>query len=213
VTRALPDAAADAAAQARRQRAEALTDDGIAAAETNGELFTAITLRSVPYGEWANIGLYLEAIAPGCFAASIAAQPAVPLLLWHDNKSFPVGVAEAFDDNSRGLDIRFRIPCTAAAQEAARVSRDLGMGASVGFVPERSSWTYVDDWDPMRGVDHIDRVTRTQARLAEVSLTPTPAYPSARVLSVQAEALRDDVDTQARMWRAWVREARRHYTT
>ena len=64
-------------------------------------------------------------------------------------------------------------------------------GMSVGFSPVRSTWRYAVDWNPDLGADHMDHVVRHEARLHEVSLTPTPAYGVARVHVVDAESLSD----------------------
>jgi hypothetical protein len=60
------------------------------------------------------------------------------------------------------------------------------VGMSIGFVPLRASWEFVEDWDPNLGLEHMDKCTREEARLAEVSLTPTPAYAGAVVEAVRS---------------------------
>ena len=52
-----------------------------------------------------------------------------------------------------------------------------------------AEWTPAADWDPLRGPEHMDHLTIRRARLAEVSLTPTPAFPSAQVLEVMGDAI------------------------
>ena len=37
------------------------------------------------------------------------------------------------------------------------------------------------DYNPMLGEDHMDRITRVEARLVETSIVPTPAYADAQV--------------------------------
>lgn len=51
---------------------------------------------------------------------------------------------------------------------------------SVGFQPVRSVTTFSDDPD-----DDEMTITRVEARLLEVSLTPTPAYADATVTKVR----------------------------
>ena len=67
-----------------------------------------------------------------------------------------------------------------------RASGDL-LGMSVGFMSVRQEWDYLDwdDWDPDLGPDHKDKVTRLEARLLEVSLTPTPVFEAAEVQCVR----------------------------
>lgn len=188
----------------------ALLEGGELAVDVAGEVVNSITVRAVPYGEYCNCGWFLEQVQHGAFARSVAAHPDVPLLLFHNAQSFPVGVAEAYDDNPAGLDVRFRIARTAIAQQAGIHARDGFLsGASVGFVPERSSWTYAAEFDPERGPDYMDRVTRTQARLVEVSLTPTPAFAGAQVLDVDATATRAGVRSELRRWQAYTRRQQR----
>ena len=50
--------------------------------------------RAVPYNRWADIGWFRERFLPGSFTKSIReAARKLPLLLWHDNNTFPVGVS------------------------------------------------------------------------------------------------------------------------
>ena len=99
-------------------------------------------------------------------------------------------MAEAWQDEPRGLLGRFRLSDSDTAQEAAHVVRDGFMtGMSVGCELHDVTWTFAKDWNPDRGPDHMDHVTIHRARLVEVSLTPTPAFAQAQVLEVSGEAL------------------------
>jgi phage head maturation protease len=81
---------------------------------------------------------------------------------------------------------------------------------SIGFSPIQSSWEYVDDWNPDLGPTHMDRVTRTESRLIEVSLTPTPAFEGAQVTLVRsAERPRPRGDTKVDVWRRELEKLRR----
>lgn len=134
--------------------------------------------RAVPYGVWQDVRFYMEMIRQGAFEKSIKeANYQLPLLLFHDYKSFPVGVSERWTESDAGLDCVWRLSSSEQAQEAARLARE-GMltGLSVGFQgihAERS-----DDGEYLW-------VERTEARLLEVSLTPTPAYGGAKVSTVR----------------------------
>lgn len=170
--------------------AEHLVDDGLDAVEILGAAYRTITGRVVPYDTPADIGLFRESFARGAFTASLVERSNVPLLLWHDNRTFPIGIAVAWDDRADGLHGMFRLAMTSVAQVAGQhAHQGFLTGMSVGFSPIRSSWRYVEHWDPDLGPDHIDHVTRTEARLHEVSLTPTPAFDTARVYNVEADTL------------------------
>lgn len=137
--------------------------------------------RAVPYDTWSDVGWYMEKIRKGCFAKSIReAARRLPLLLFHDGHSFPVGVSEKWTENDEGLDVVWRMDSGEQAQEAARLA-DAGMltGLSVGFAPIQSERTY----DEEAGTSWVER---TEARLLEVSLTPTPAYAGAKVAVVRS---------------------------
>lgn len=149
-----------------------------------GKPYKFLEGRAVPYNEWAPIGWFLEQHAQGSFDRTIQlGAKKLPLLLFHNNRSWPIGHIEEWRaDNDDGLDGVWRLNDTQDAQQAATLvnAGDLP-GLSIGFYPYRSEWEYVDDWNPDLGPDHMDRVTRTESRLFEVSLTPTPAFEGAEV--------------------------------
>ena len=145
--------------------------------------------RAVPYDTWADIGFFMEAHAARSFMKSTKeAAKNAPLLLFHDNKAWPAGHAESWthDDGLSGV---WRLNDTAEAQRAAAMaeSGDL-VGLSIGFQPIRSDWELVEDWAPDLGPEHKDRVVRTESRLLEVSLTPTPAFAEAQVSAVRQQS-------------------------
>jgi HK97 family phage prohead protease len=160
--------------------------------ETNAA-FTELRGRAVPYDEPTNVGWYIETIRAGAFSKSIReAARGLPLLLWHDNASWPIGVAASWDDSDDGLDGVWRLDDSDLAQRAARQARDGFLtGMSVGFqpMPNGSTWDLVDDdeWNPDTG--NVDRVERVEARLLEVSMTPTPAYAGAGVSLVRSSEM------------------------
>jgi HK97 family phage prohead protease len=170
--------------------AERLYDDGLEAVQLLGAAFQSLTGLVVPWNTPTDIGLATEEFQRGAFTASLVEWSDIPLLLWHDNRSWPIGVATDWDDRHDGLHARFRLAMTSVAQSAGMYARDgLLSGLSVGFSPVKSTWRYVPDgqWNPDAGV--LDHVTRHQARLHEVSMTPTPAYAAARVYHVETEAV------------------------
>lgn len=149
--------------------------------------YSTLEGRAVPYGEEANLRWFLESHDPASLKKTTAgAAKQAPLLLFHNNQQMPIGHAESWKHADDGLDGLWRLNSSAAAQEAAQMA-DAGdlKGMSIGFMPIRSRWEFVDDWDPDEGPDHMDRVTRLESRLIEVSVTPTPAFSGAQVASVR----------------------------
>lgn len=171
---------------------------------------------AVPYNEWADIGWFLEQHEQGSFQRSIEeAASSLPLLLWHDNRTWPVGVSQRWDDLKSGLRGRWRFDNSSEAERAAELAAN-GMltGLSIGFVPIRSDWAYVDldQWDPDLGPEHMDRVTRLESRLLEVSLTPTPAFAGAKVSLVRSREprkVRNRRHSEVQAWQAYRDSIRR----
>lgn len=187
----------------------------IRAIETNGSL-TELEGQAVPYGEWANIGWFAESHAAGVFDKSIKeAARELPLLLWHDNRTWPIGKAAEWRSTVEGLIGVWSLDSSAEAQRGAQLARDGFLtGLSVGFVPIQSAWEYADDWNPDLGIDHMDKVTRTEARLVEVSLTPTPAFAGAEVTLVRSTSRREiqrppKVSREIAEWRSYLKSAQR----
>lgn len=146
--------------------------------------------RAVPYNTLTDPGwYYFEQFAAGSLADSIRSTPALPLLLWHDNRSWPIGVSDEWRDGADGLTGVWRLDDSVEAQRAARQARDGFLtGMSISFAPVRSTWEARadwDEWDP-NDPDTWDVVTRVEARLLETSLTPTPAYADAQVALVRS---------------------------
>ena len=149
---------------------------------------------AVPYDTWADIGPFVEQHAGGSFARSTkGAGKQLPLLLFHDNRKWPVGHAEKWSHDG-GLAGVWRLNDTDDAQTAAQLAEGGDLrGLSIGFLPIQSQWDprSADDWNPDLGPDHKDRVTRLESRLLEVSLTPTPAFAGAQVALVRTAYTRD----------------------
>lgn len=179
--------------------------------------YTSLTGRALPYREWTNIGWYAEQWEPGALAKSIEeAARALPLLVFHNSKSWPIGAASDWDDNVKGLDGKWDLDDSEEAQRGADLA-DKGYltGMSIGFVPIRAAWEFVefDDWNPDLGLDHMDKCTRQEARLVEVSLTPTPAYAGAviemvRTSSRPGRAHADRTSREIAGWRSYLDSVR-----
>ena len=191
--------------------AEVILFETTIGAVSEGGALTHLEGRAVPYGVWTNRGFFLESIAAGSLDKSIAeAAATLPLLLFHEDSTFPVGVAESWQSGPKFLDGVWRLDEGDLAQRAAQLARD-GMftGMSVGISPIRSDWQFVavEDWNPDLGPDHMDKVTRVEARLVETSLVTTPAFTQARVTLVHSSTPRRGRSTRphleaARAWRA-----------
>lgn len=152
------------------------------------ESFSMMKGRAVPYGEFTSIGWFMEAFAPRSLGKSIKeAARDLPLNLFHENRWFPIGAANEWTEGEGGLDGVWRLDDSELAQNAARLA-DNGMltGLSIEFIPYRSEWEYVEEWDPARGPDFMDKVTRIEARLGATGLVQTPAYVNAGVELVRS---------------------------
>lgn len=146
---------------------------------TTGKQLTRISGRAVPYNRPTDIGPFVETFSPGAFRDSIAATPSLPLLTYHDATRHPIGVSVAWEERADGLYGTWRLDSSAAAQEAARlVAGGFLSFLSIRFAPDRDT----DQWE-IRG--DREYVTRTRARLLEVSLVSTPAYAEAVITGVR----------------------------
>jgi HK97 family phage prohead protease len=170
--------------------------------------------RAVPYNRWADIGWFRERFVPGAFSKSIReAAKALPLLLWHDNRSFPIGVTHEWRDNDAGLDVVWRLDVEdPRAVEAARKARE-GMltGLSIGFAPiEKRGKNARGELVDLNNEVELDdlgvmSITRREARLLEVSMTPTPAYAGAKVSLVRSRAPQSGQRRRSAEVEAWRR--------
>lgn len=182
-----------------------------------GRLFPALELReieasagytmlrglAVPYDEYASIGWFLEAFRAGSLSKSIAeAARALPLNLFHDNQTFPIGAASEWIEEARGLTGVWKLDDAQTAQEAARhAAAGRLTGLSIEFTPIRSEWQLAEVFDPAAGPEGMDKVERIEARLSAVGLVQAPAYVQAGVELVRSadarrrEPIRNEVGT------------------
>lgn len=167
--------------------------------------------RAVPYGEWTDVGWFMEQMSRGVFGKSIKeAARGLPLLLWHDNRSFPIGVSERWTETDGGLDGVWRIDTgdELAVEGARKAAEGMLTGMSVGFAPMPETDTLsIDD-------DGLVWITRNEARLLETSLTPTPAYAGAQVSLVRSRQGREQTAGKRRSaeldsWRNYLERATR----
>lgn len=166
-------------------------------AEANKAL-TELSGIAVPYGVETSIGWFLESFSAGSLTKSTQeAARSLPLLMFHDDRTLPIGVAKEWHEEPLGLRGVWKLEQDPRSQQAARMAvpdedghAPLGY-MSIRFVPIRSEWTYAVD-DVSNG--GLDRVVRTEARLLETSLVSTPAYQGAHVQWVRSHdrALRSE---------------------
>jgi len=182
---------------------------------TNGRSATYLEGQAVPYDVFADAGWFMERHASGSFKKSTTGNGAVkrlPLLLFHDKTSFPIGHAEKWTHDG-GLHGVWKMSDSPEARRAADAaeSGDL-VGMSVGFIPVQAPVIEtVKDWNPELGPDHKDKMTHVESRLVEVSLTPAPVFADAEVscirtaYDIQERAQRARVDrrSEADAWRAY----------
>lgn len=166
--------------------------------------------RAVPYRVWTNRGVFMESVGEGCFDKSVAeAATGLPLLLFHNDEEFPIGLSESWDSRKDGLHGVWRLDNDDRAQRAAQLAQEGMLGwFSVGHSPIRSEWEFVhpDKWDPPKGPEYMDRVTRIESRMVETSLVSTPAFHQAQVKLVRsADALRvrSERRPSLRAWQEW----------
>lgn len=158
---------------------------------------------------------YSDVIAPGSFAASLAAHKAagtMPAMLWQHDANEPIGVWTDMVEDERGLRIKGRLALDTVRGKEAHALLKLGAlnGLSIGFMSK--NWLYDRETD-IRTLTEID--------LWEVSLVTFPANTQARVSGVKAsdagaiQTLKDaerclrDAGLSADAARAFVAQVRR----
>lgn len=197
------------------------TGNGLVGDDGEVSLFTELEGVAVPYNEWTDTGWEYEQIAPGAFAKSLREND-LPLLLWHDNQTWPIGASAEWTETDAGLVGRWSLDTSAEAQRGADLA-DKGMlaGMSIGFVPSRregaNEWVDVESGEPLEADDFWNPnagVIRKEARLVEVSLTPTPAYAGAQVALVRSARRGDEKARRRRAdevagWRRYLESVKR----
>jgi HK97 family phage prohead protease len=174
--------------------------------DTTSNLRTLVG-RAAPYGAWTFRGWFQLSLAQGCFDKSIKeAAASLPLLLFHDFESFPIGTASKWDSRADGLWGEWALNDSAEAQRAGRLAQQgVLTGLSVGWSPVLQDWEISDleEWD-FSDIDTLDRCTLREGRLVETSLTPVPAYVDATVSHVAHRERRGRSDTpHLDRWRTW----------
>lgn len=137
-----------------------------------------IEFRAVPWNTPATVSddggatFYREQFAPGAFDGADAASVK---LYWRHGE--PVGRILKLDSRKDGLYGTARFSDTSAGRDAWTLARDgVEQGVSVGFMDIESKWTR-----------DKSLVTRTKAKLREISTTDRPAYADAAILATRQE--------------------------
>lgn len=148
--------------------------------------FTRLAGRAIPYNTPANVGGFTEEFVPGAFTRSIEQNArGLPLLLFHNDRGWPIGVIEKWQDTREGLDGVWKLDQGEDAQRAAEMAKpdENGHAAlgymSIRFIQDPGRYTF----DNTRALPHF---RRESARLVETSLTPTPVYIDSTVTWVRS---------------------------
>ena len=165
---------------------------------------TRLAGRAVPYNVPADVGPFTEEFTPGAFARSIRQNArSLPLLLFHNDRGWPIGTAEEWRDDPDGLHGVWRLAGHEDAQQAARMARDGMLNyLSIKFLQDPGRYDYVNS----REKPHF---VRRSARLVETSLTATPVYPDSTVAWVRSTDSAADRGTPAlHEWASWLDQIR-----
>jgi len=133
------------------------------------------------------IDSYDEIVAPGAFAASLAAHKTkgtMPVLLWQHRSGEPIGVFTEMVEDSVGLKVHAQIAMkTQRGAEAYELLKMRAIsGLSIGFMPREEAH------DRATGI-----TTLTKVDLIETSLVTFPANDAARVQGVKGIEVIEDL--------------------
>lgn len=134
------------------------------------------------YGSvFGNVDAYLEIVAPGAFAESLAAWKdagKLPPILWQHRSGEPVGPYLEMREDAHGLfvDGQLLVDDVVRAKEARALMKAKAVnGLSIGFV------TREDSYDKVTGVRTLKKID-----LWEVSIVTFPANPAAQISNVKS---------------------------
>ena len=181
--------------------------------ETTNNL-SMLSRIAVPYNREQDIGFFIESFEPGSLAKSIReSAAALPLLVFHDASRWPIGHAKEWQESDEALRGVWKLDReNPDAITAARQAKEGHLNfMSIRFMPIRSEWTTVEDWNPDLGAGHKDRVVRREARLIETSLVSAPAYADAKIEWVRSaeRALHPEArGAELAGWRDYLERAR-----
>lgn len=166
--------------------------------------FHRLAGRAVPYNTVADVGPFTEEFTSHAFGRSVHQQAeALPLLLFHNDRGWPIGVSESWQDLKDGLDGVWRLDGREDSQRAAQMAHDGFLRyLSVRFQQDPGRFTFVNG----REKPHFQRHS---ARLVETSMTATPVYIDSVVTWVRSTSTPPAERTPRRdQWRSWLDEVR-----
>jgi HK97 family phage prohead protease len=132
---------------------------------------------AVPYGEWADIGLYAESFQRGAFQGIAPSSVALTATHPKDGGQLPIGVATRLEENDHGLQGEWRVSRTALGDEVLALAIDqVPLGLSIGFIPDQDRWS-----------QDRKRVVRTKVGLDHIAVVRVGAYAGAKVSSVREQ--------------------------
>ena len=147
--------------------------------DDNDHMVAELHGRAVPYGVDTEVGGFREQFAAEAFDTTQVIG--TPLAYRHDDAIGHITDAENRED---GLYVTASIANTTQGRDVAALLRAGSIkGLSVGFLPTQSRWN-----------DTRDAVTRIQAGLRELSVTPYPAYATAGVSTIREQE--SDMDNE-----------------
>lgn len=149
--------------------------------------YTMMHGKAAPYNEISHRAGHKEVWAEDVFRESVAGLSAnLPLLTFHDDLTWPVGSATAWDSRPDGLYGTWSLDDSAEAQRVARMADNGHLKyLSVGYGPMLSKLSFDNDLDyDLLDTDTWPTVERLKARLLETSVVPVPLYHSAQILLV-----------------------------
>lgn len=128
---------------------------------------------------WGELDGYNDITVKGSFLKTIAAHKTLPLLWSHEYKAMPIGLVRAMKEDDRGVFFIASLAQTSAGIDAYKLlALGGGMGVSYGFDLKRYEY---------RSVNGTRARMLQEVELAEVSLTPFPALPSAQITDIGAK--------------------------
>ena len=141
------------------------------------------TMTLSGYGAvFGNVDAYGDVIAPGAFAASLAAHKAAgtmpQMLLEHGTSPLPIGVWKSMAEDGHGLKVEGEFLTTSLGIDSWKAARAGAIGGlSIGYRPTEFQMRQRPE-DPRRLLKSVD--------LIEVSLVGRPANEKARVGQVKS---------------------------
>jgi Escherichia/Staphylococcus phage prohead protease len=146
--------------------------DGLA----NGEI--------VGYGATFDLDHQRDMILPGAFRSTLAAhrtKGTQPMMLWGHDPDQPLGKWNTAKEDANGLYVRGRLSLgVQKANDVRALARDGVLGLSIGFVATDTAYV-----NRVRQIKQLD--------LYEVSFTPMPANPQAKITAAKSGMRPDTV--------------------